>query len=241
MRYLLTLVTTLSVVTLGCGNGQQSEVARDSTTKSPTDHQSVQREAAILPSDVVFSIVDSNTVPGIKRSLSVRLNKKISEESLRAIALELRAQDPQAYNRTFIAYYLPGMEVGAGAWATTHFDPDLTVQILGPTAEAEARMVAEPPATGRTVVGRWMDDRPYIGGPITIYSDGNNFFLEQVLAIDGSTLKLDLIERSSPSGRRFDDRDQVSGTGDHWIVDPNGALQIRDHDGLIARITNRVQ
>jgi hypothetical protein len=35
------------------------------------------------------------------------------------------------YERVYICYYLPGMEVDAGAWATGHFNPDLEVRIFG--------------------------------------------------------------------------------------------------------------
>ena len=76
-----------------------------------------------IPDDVSYSIIDSTARAGIKRSLDVRLNKRVAEDTLHAIALKLKSQDSRDYDRTFITYYLPGMTVGAGAWATTHFTP----------------------------------------------------------------------------------------------------------------------
>jgi hypothetical protein len=116
-----------------------------------------------VPRDVSYSIIDSSALPPVKRSVDVRLNKKVSEVTLKAIALKLKAQDPQQYERTFIAYYLPGMVVGAGAWATTHFNPDLEVRILGLTAEEEDKLLSEPPSQTREVIGRWLDESPHIG------------------------------------------------------------------------------
>ncbi|MCH7702181.1 MAG: hypothetical protein IID37_10880 [Planctomycetes bacterium] len=129
MRHLLTLIITiLSLVTIGCDDGQQSATSRGPSSASP------KPQTPTIPDDVSYSIIDSTTMPGIKRSLDVRLNKKVSERTLRALALKLKSQDSRNYERTFIVYYLPDMKVGAGAWATTHFDPDLEVRVLGLTA-----------------------------------------------------------------------------------------------------------
>ena len=67
--------------------------------------------------DVSYTIIKSSTLPGIKRSLDVRINKKVSERTLRALALKLKSDDTREYERTFICYYLPNMTVDAGAWA----------------------------------------------------------------------------------------------------------------------------
>lgn len=100
-----------------------------------------------IPNDVVYSIISENEDGprklGIKRSIDVRLNHKVSEDVLRAIALKLKASDPKTYERTFICYYLPGQAVGAGAWATTHFNPGLEVRILDLGQPTEQGSVAD--------------------------------------------------------------------------------------------------
>ena len=52
---------------------------------------------------VPYSIIDSYILPDIKRSLNVRLSEKVSEDTLRAIALQLKVQDSRSYQRTFIS------------------------------------------------------------------------------------------------------------------------------------------
>ena len=101
--------------------------------------------------DVSYSIIDSTATAGIKRSLDVRLNKRVAEDTLRAMALKLKSQDSRDYDRTFITYYLPGMTVGAGAWATTHFRPDLEVKILGLWTEEEKKLSTAPAVSGEIV------------------------------------------------------------------------------------------
>jgi hypothetical protein len=85
--------------------------------------QLLKSQAAVVPDDVSYSVIQADIVLGIRKSIDVRLTKKVSEATLRAIALELKAGDSRLYDRTFIVYYLPDMPVGAGGWATTHFDP----------------------------------------------------------------------------------------------------------------------
>ena len=72
-------------------------------------------------------------------NLDVRLNQKVSQDVLRAIALELKSNDSRQYDRTFIVYYLPAMNVDSGGWATTNFNPTLDVRILGLTAHFNVR------------------------------------------------------------------------------------------------------
>ncbi len=183
------------------------------------------------PVAVSYTVVDSSIVPGIKRSLVVRLNKKISENALRAIALKLKSQETQDYQRTFITYYLPGMKIDAGAWATTHFNPNLEVLILGVAVEEEKQLANGLTQDGREIVGSWIDETPGVAGRITIFREARKLYIETRFK-DGSNLKEELIEKKSGERRRFD-KLEGSEFGDHWIIDSNGNLQVRDNEGLI--------
>ena len=212
MRHVLTLITIVSLVTVGCDDRQQSQTSRQPSALSQPAQQQPKLQAPIIPDDVSYSIFDSSINRGIKRSLDVRLNKKVSERTLRAIALKLKSQDARSYDRTFMAYYLPGMAVGAGAWATTHFNPDLEVRVLGLTAEEEEKLLAEPAPANREIIGRWLDEGPIVGGRITIFREDGKLFIEQIFT-DGSSRKEELVEKKSPLGRRFDLK-AISSTSD---------------------------
>jgi len=194
-----------------------------------------QKPVAIQPTPrFEYTVINQEVLLGHKRTLDIRLDKGVSEDVLRSIALELRASDPKGYKRTFICYYLPGMQVDAGAWATTHFNPDLKVQVLGRTAGK----LAGSPETQRSndlptgVIGRWLDTRPFMGG-IALFRENEKLILETSF-IDGSKHRKNVVEKPSPTGRRFDPVIDTSGTGDHYILDASGSLQIRDIQGLIA-------
>ena len=211
------------------------ESRADTALSSPSSTHPTQprprSSETLIPSDVSFSIINSTTVLGVKRSLDVRLNKRVSEQTLRALARGLKAQDSRAYDRTFIVYYLPGMVVGAGGWATTHFNPQLRVEILGLTADEEQRLAARPEPSSRDIVGRWLDEAPLVGGRITIFVEGKGLYLEQAYK-DGSAGKQGLVEKMTPLGRRFDNV-EGSSHGDHWVLGSDGNLQLRDNEGLI--------
>lgn len=185
-----------------------------------------------ISADVTYSIIDSDIMPGIKRSLDVRLNKKVSEGTLRAIALKLKAQDSRSYDRTFICYYLPDMELDAGAWATTHFNPNLDVKILGLTAEQEESLKQQADDPSQEVIGSWLDERPFVGNRITIFRQNGKIFMENTYK-DGSSGKKEIIGKFSTSGKKFEDKKE-NGFGEFYLIDNQGNLQLWDQDGIIS-------
>jgi hypothetical protein len=104
-------------------------------------------------------------------------------------------------------------------------------RILGLTVKQEATLRQQPENPSREVIGTWLDERPFVANKITIFREDGKLFMENKYK-DGSSGKTELVEGSSPSNRRFD---KVGGSraGDHWILESNGNLQIRDNEGPI--------
>lgn len=191
-----------------------------------------------IPEDVTYTIIDKNIVPGAKRSLDIRLNRKVLKDVLAAIAMKLKNADPNSYDRTFIGYYLPDMQINAGYWATTHFNPHLEVQILGLTVEQEEALKQDSTDPSREVIGTWHDQGPFGSGRITIYRKDGKLFMENKYK-DGSAGTSDLVETSSQHGRRFD-YNPDRGNGEYYLIKSNGDLQQLDSDGpfMTARKVN---
>lgn len=176
-----------------------------------------------------YSIIDSDSAPGARR-INVRLEHRVSEETLRAIALELKSQEPRNYDRIFIAYYLPGMTVGSGAWATSHFDPDLKVEIRGSTIEEAKKRAAQPASANEEVIGRWLDDS-MMDTRITIFSEKGKLFIERQSKDGRSSTKEELVEKQSHMGRRFN---LVNNNGgEYFVISADGNLQVHDDEGFI--------
>ena len=70
---------------------------------------------------------DDRKLAPLKRSVDIRLKRKITEDELLKVAHQIRKMDPRENERTFILYYLPGMKLDAGAWAKSHFKRDKIV------------------------------------------------------------------------------------------------------------------
>lgn len=226
---------------VGCGDTisqQRSDSSAPPPRTSPNAQATIttppreESTATLIPKDVSYTIIDKNIVPGSKRSLGIRLNRKVSKDVLKSIATELKNGDSNSYERTFIGYYLPDMKVNAGYWATTHFNPDLKVRILGLTAEQENTLKQPAENASREVIGNWIDETPFVGKRITIFRQNGKLLMEDTYK-DGSSGKKELVEKNSPLGQRFDKVDGSS-AGDHWILDSNGNLQLRDNEGLIS-------
>lgn len=81
-------------------------------------------------------IIQDDVAGDTKRSVVVRLERPLSEDALWKLAHTIRGRNMRV-ERTFIEYYLPDMDVGAGAWATTHFTPRLEIKVWGFTAETQ--------------------------------------------------------------------------------------------------------
>lgn len=180
-----------------------------------------------------YRVVEYDRVPGIKRSVTVRLQGKVPTDVVRRIAERVYAAEIEKFERTYVQFLLPGMVDGAGAWAVAKFDPDLHVEVLGVSATDEARLAARALPPHSALAGCWLDESPAIAARIAIYKDGGEWWLERVFT-NGTGDKKRVRESQGASGRRYDPLDP-SPLGNHYVVDATGWLEIRDEDGLIVR------
>ncbi|EKO3708926.1 hypothetical protein LO977_003225 [Vibrio metschnikovii] len=167
-----------------------------------------------------------------KANVDVRLSKKVSEEELAKLAHLLR-KDRKNFANLWIAYYQPGQQLGSGAWATTHFTPELEVKILGLTADEEEKMVNTAKSTSRDVVGIWLDDRPLVGNTVTIYRENQRLYLESRHK-DGSGSTDEMTESQLNSATKLVEK---SGNphGEYFVLDKNGQLQAGGNDGIFLK------
>ena len=107
--------------------------------RAARDVVAAQNGLAISRDQFTAHVVQDERMGRIKRSIVVDLSRPISKDMLEDIGHQLRGQ-AWGFERTFIAYFLPGMVDGCGAWATTHFNPKLEVRVVGFTLENQRAM-----------------------------------------------------------------------------------------------------
>lgn len=179
-----------------------------------------------------YSIISEDNFRDDRRTVQVRLDKKVSAETLKIIAQNIKKTERAKFQRTFIVYYLPDMKAGSGAWATTHFEPDLKVSILGLTEKEENAMTqeAKTASAGRDVVGIWLDEDAYAGATITIYRENKKLYVESKYK-DGSESTAEMTETKLNNGTKMVEK---SGNphGEYLVLDKNGALQAGGKNGI---------
>ncbi len=85
-------------------------------------------------------------------------------------------------------------------------------------------------------VGAWFDDSPHGGSAIIIYLEKGKPFMERKYA--GKNEKWHIIELIQDGGSigkaTYRYKKDKSGTGDHYVINKNDFLEIRDNAGLIS-------
>ena len=207
-------------------SGERSGASGSGTDREPA------RSHTTIPADVTFRVLEDSAVPGIKRSVVIELNKKVDSGVLRVIAMRVKHSDRRPFDRTFILYYLPNRQVGEAAWATTHFNPELDVRIIGATDEQEQVLKQKVAQAGKDdVVGHWFDASPGIENRISIFRSGDQVKMEKTWR-DGSVSEFEATESSGVAGRTFRIV-KPQGIRDYYVITGDGDLQIWDNDGLI--------
>lgn len=160
-----------------------------------------------------------------------KTREKVTGAFLRKLALKLRDAEPGKYERMFITYYLPGMTPGSGAWASSHFNPNLEVKILGTTIAEEKALRVDSKDSPGGVIGTWLDESPYVSAVYTFLKRNGKIIMIRK-SKDGSTSEREMIQRRQSGLLRFEEK-VGRRNGEYFLVERNGNLSIYDNIGLI--------
>jgi len=100
----------------------QNEIS-DSAKES--DSSSIENSIKSSPL-AEYSIINKEFSLPYKASFDVRIFKKLQESQLKRISRVIQRQSQNA-TKVFVVFYLPGMEVDAGGWATAHKGEDVRI------------------------------------------------------------------------------------------------------------------
>lgn len=175
-----------------------------------------------------YSIISKESIRNVKCSFNIRLSKKANKQQLKNIAWNLKNNLHKEYQRIFIVYYLPGDIVGSGGWATSHFNPDLEVEIYGSTIEEDrATRNRVNKIHFKYVLGKWIDN--YDGCIITLLKKNNTFYIDKAYS-DGSSqskLRVKILKnqkRYYPVENDFEE---------YYLINKQGNLEVYDYKGYI--------
>jgi hypothetical protein len=180
-----------------------------------------------LPEGVEYSIIDEDQNKNIKKTnINIRVNKKVKETTLKIIAKELKAERTE-YENLWIFYYLSDMNVGSGAWATSHYSPGLKVQIFGSTQEEDEATSQNEDIPGE-VFGKWRSNKSLMGAALIIYKVESGKLFMQINFKSGNPMTEELSESTSNGLKRYD---YENTNGEYYLIEQNGNLGMYDSDG----------
>lgn len=180
---------------------------------------------------VKYTVVEKSNLGSIKSSIDIRLEKKVSKDFLQKLALKLRKAEPMKYDRMFITYYLPGMTPGSGAWATSHFNPNLKVKILAMTIEEEKALMSKPKDSSGKIIGEWLDESPYVGAKYTLLKRNGKIIMIRKFK-DGSGSEKEMIQKKQSGKLRFEEKGG-NDFGEYYLIESDGRLAVYDNAELI--------
>lgn len=173
----------------------------------------------------VSLIEDDHTIPRIKLSLNVYISKRIDEIELKDLAERIYSKyDGEDYENTFIEYLLPGMKSGNGCYATSHYNPNLNLNIFGVTEKELSDIKSKFGIKNRY----WLESGSKI--LLTIEMKKNTYYLKQY-ANDFSTGKRLLQKEIKEGDTIYRIPDAID--GEYYMINSNNELEIYDNQGYI--------
>jgi hypothetical protein len=165
------------------------------------------------------------------RTVDVRIDRRIEETDVTAIANAIVNREPKPFNRTVVNFVLPLAKPGEPPWASATLVRDLRVKIPGLRLDEERQFIGEARADKREVIGHWLTSTPATPGRITIFRESKRLYAEWRMR-SGVRTQDEVTETRTSSGRRFDLKQAAN--DDHFVMTPGGDLEIRSKGQMIA-------
>lgn len=184
------------------------------------------KEKSNIPEDVKWEMTKEEPNPGLsKNNIEVTLNKKIDKETLQKIAMEIR-QDRGEYNKLWIFYNIPNMTKGM-AWATTHFTPNLEINIIGST-EIEDAVTSKTTDISGEILNKWRSEKSLMGATLVLFKNDSNKLIMRITFKDGSKMDNEIAQSNLNGKVKYQDDNE---NGEYYILESNGNLGLYGNNG----------
>ncbi len=179
---------------------------------------------------ISYTVLEDEPLGRIRRSVELLLPERIEPADLERLAYEIRDGDPTKYERTFIGWRVEGDDLEGMYWASTHFDPNLDVQIIGPTAAEYAYLRDLNPVVPGVELGRWIETGMGRYSHLLVgYKTGGKTYFHMYM-LDGDDKATEYIEERFAGEVRYrrgaDERD-------YMVINDGGELVFGDEEGVV--------
>lgn len=181
------------------------------------------------PIPFVVDVLIYDKIPNQKLSLNVILSERIEENELESVAKKIYEKyNGNDYTNVFVVYYQNGMRIGNGGYATTHFRPNLEVDIYG----LSNKMIDGINQANIETKNYWIDDDWQ--SLATIRRINNQFELYRI-GSDLSTGSFPLQIRLSKEKDTVFYEQRDSGRT-YYFINSQGQIEVSDENGLIYKM-----
>lgn len=220
-----------------------SIISCDTTTKRS---EKIKHNESI--SNIKYSIIREDKITNEKYSVDIRLEKEYMKSDLEEFAYFIKNNVKSGnYKRIFISYYLPNMNVGQGAWATSHFNPDLEIIMSSPFFDdSKENDIVNVSKTDKAInefikqngpceiIGKWDQGYDML---MFIFKKNGKYNLKE---ININTLRIsrnfELLVKNLKGKQVFIIKEFIAeGYTDYYLIESNGDLALFDNIGLIEK------
>ncbi|WP_445768807.1 hypothetical protein [Rheinheimera sp.] len=173
-----------------------------------------------------YKITEDTVKGSIKRTVEVELSARTDEATLQALAKEIHGLSDANVERTFIGYRLAN-DKNQGYWATTHYNPNLEVQILGESASDYEKIKNTASPSGE-VIGSWMANWGY-EYKMTAYNKDGKTYIQSVYS-DGTSSDKVYEQSQSDKGIKLQDEGGKE-RAEYYIINQKGELEFWSENG----------
>lgn len=175
-----------------------------------------------------YKIVEDTVKRNIKRTVEVELSSRMDEETLIALAEKIYAMSDAKVERTFITYRLANEGDGT-AWATTHYNPEFKVDIVGATASDYEKIKNTNISKGEEI-GSWMVSRG-MDSKVTAYKKDGQVYIQELYDF-GPLSKEDKVYESTEldEGIKLQSENDKN-HNEYYIINKKGDLEFWSDNG----------
>ena len=175
-----------------------------------------------------YKILEDTVKRNIKRTVEVELSSRMDEEALIALAEKIYAMSDAKVERTFITYRLANEGDGT-AWATTHYNPEFKVDIVGATASDYERIKNTDISKGEEI-GSWMVSRG-MDSKVTAYKKDGQVYIQELYDF-GPLSKEDKVYESTQldTGLKLQDENGKD-HNEYYVINKKGDLEFWSDNG----------
>lgn len=174
-----------------------------------------------LPADFTYTILKDESDDALgKNQFTIEINKKITIEQIATLADKLYSSKKKQ-RRFYIFYDLANSKNAPAAWAISHFDPDLEIEIIGSTEDEELNQKQNADKVDGTIIGVFYEQE-YTSASYTIYEKNDSTFIKVVFK-DGSVMDSKMKKTKMSTGIRLDEIDNTN--GEYYVLTDSGKLE----------------